>query len=140
MPARRADASNAAVRNNAGRKRRATAEDIAIGQKLRALRLDRGLSQGALAGEIGVTFQQLQKYEKGANRVSAGRLMRIAAALHVPVTAFYGAAQSRASDRGLPYLNSAGAVRLVRAYAQIAQRGPKYALLALARALADKQG
>src|SRR3954468_24570511 len=97
-------------------KRRATADDIAIGQKLRALRLDRGLSQGDLAGEIGVTFQQLQRYEKGANRVSAGRLVRIAAALHVPVTAFYGAAQARASDRALPYLNSAGAVRLVRAY------------------------
>src|SRR5436305_7879555 len=118
------------------RKRRATPDDVAIGQKLRALRLDKGLSQGALAGEIGVTFQQLQKYEKGANRVSAGRLMRIAAALHVPVTAFYGGSQARASDRALPYLNSAGAVRLVRAYAQIAQRGPKYALVTVAKALA----
>jgi len=117
-------------------KRRATAEDVAIGQKLRALRLDRGLSQGALAGEIGVTFQQLQKYEKGANRVSAGRLLRIAAALHVPVTALYGAATRRKSDRGLPYLNSAGAVRLVRAYAVIPARGPKAALVALAEVLA----
>src|SRR5256885_14958829 len=71
-------------------KRRAPAEDVAIGQKLRALRLDRGMSQSDLSNLIGVTFQQLQKYEKGANRVSAGRLMRIAAALHVPVTAFYG--------------------------------------------------
>src|SRR5437763_13245767 len=136
MPARRPPANGSA----AGPKRRATPEDVAIGQKLRALRLDRGLSQGALAGEIGVTFQQLQKYEKGANRVSAGRLMRIAAALHVPVTAFYGAAAARTSDRALPYLNSAGAVRLVRAYAEIAERGPKYALVTLARALADKQG
>src|SRR5437764_9567366 len=118
------------------RKRRATAEDVAIGQKLRALRLDRGLSQGALAGEIGVTFQQLQKYEKGVNRVSAGRLARIAAALGIPVTAFYGAAQARASDRGFAYLNSAGAVRLVRAYAGIPQRGWKYALVVLAEALA----
>src|SRR5947209_12546094 len=117
-------------------KRRATAEDVAIGQKLRALRVDRGLSQGELAGEIGVTFQQLQKYEKGANRVSAGRLMRIAAALHVPVTAFYGGSQAHASDRGLPYLQSAGAVRLVRAYAEIAQRQRKYALVTLAEALA----
>src|SRR4051812_27936522 len=117
-------------------KRRATAEDVAIGQKLRALRLDQGLSQGDLAGEIGVTFQQLQKYEKGANRVSAGRLMRIAAALHVPVTAFYGGSQARASDRGFECLRSAGAVRLVRAYAGIAERAPKAALVALAEALA----
>src|SRR5947209_9943440 len=136
MPARRPPADGTV----ASRKRRATPEDVAIGHKLRALRLDKGLSQGALAGEIGVTFQQLQKYEKGANRVSAGRLVRIAAALHVPVTAFYGGSQARASDRALPYLKSAGAVRLVRAYAEIAERGPKYALVVLAKALADKQG
>src|SRR3954470_8059153 len=119
------------------RRRRATVEDVAIGQKLRALRLDKGLSQGALAGEIGVTFQQLQKYEKGANRVSAGRLMRIAAALHVPVTAFYGGGQERAGDHRFAYLNTASAVRLVRAYADIAERAPKYALVTLAKALAD---
>ena len=87
----------------------------------------------------GVTFQQLQKYEKGANRVSAGRLVRIAAALGIPVTAFYDAAARRKTDRALPYLNSAGAVRLVRAYAEIAERGPKYALVTLAKALAVKQ-
>jgi transcriptional regulator with XRE-family HTH domain len=118
-------------------KRRATAEDVAIGQKLRALRLDGGLSQSELGQRIGVTFQQLQKYEKGVNRVSAGRLARIAAALGVPVTAFYGASARRRHDRGLPYLQSAGAVRLVRAYADIAQRGPRAALVALAEALAS---
>jgi transcriptional regulator with XRE-family HTH domain len=102
---------------------------------VRALRLDRGLSQGALAAQVGVTFQQLQKYESGANRISAGRLARVAAALKVRVTAFY-AGGARESDRGLPYLNSAGAVRLVRAYAEIAERGRKAALLAVAEALA----
>src|SRR5437763_3037108 len=116
-------------------KRRATAEDIAIGVKLRALRLDRGLSQGDLASEIGVTFQQLQKYEKGVNRISAGRLVRVAAALKVQVTAFYNAAGARESDRGFAYLRSAGAVRLVRAYAGIAERAPKAALRTLAEAL-----
>jgi transcriptional regulator with XRE-family HTH domain len=116
-------------------KRRATADDVVIGQKLRALRLDRGLSQGALAGQVGVTFQQLQKYEKGANRISAGRLARIAAALGVPVTAFYGIGPT-GRDRGLAYLRTAGAVRLVRAYAEIAERAPKYALVTLAKALA----
>jgi len=84
----------------------------------------------------GVTFQQLQKYENGANRISAGRLARVAAALKVPVTAFYGAVARRRQDRGLPYLQSAGAVRLVRAYEEIAERGRKAALLAVAEALA----
>jgi transcriptional regulator with XRE-family HTH domain len=114
----------------------ATAEDVLIGQKLRALRLDRGLSQSDLGAMAGVTFQQLQKYEKGVNRISAGRLARIAAALGVPVTAFYGPAARRKSDRGLPYLNSAGAVRLVRAYAKIPERERKAALVAVVEALA----
>ena len=80
-------------------KRRATADDVAIGEKLRALRLDRGLSQSALAGMAGVSFQQLQKYESGANRISAGRLVRTAAALKVPVTAFYRTAGARKSEQ-----------------------------------------
>jgi transcriptional regulator with XRE-family HTH domain len=120
-------------------KRRATAEDVAIGQKVRALRLDRGLSQGALAEKIGVTFQQLQKYENGLNRISAGRLLRIAAAFGVPVTAFYEAA-TRKDDRTFAHLRSAGAMRLARAYAGIDQRGPKYALVTLAEALARRNG
>ena len=91
-------------------KRRAIAEDVAIGVKPRALRRDRGLSQGDLGRVVGVTFQQLQKYEKGVNRISAGRLARIAVALGVPVTAFYEAAARRKSDQRFAYLNSAGAV------------------------------
>ena len=66
--------------------------------------------------------------------------MRIAAALHVPVTAFYGGSPARAGDRGFEYLRSAGAVRLVRAYAEIAERAPKYALVTLAKALALARG
>jgi len=58
------------------RKRRAGAEDIEIGQKIRALRLERGLSQSGLAEGIGLTFQQVQKYEKGTNRVSAAGCRR----------------------------------------------------------------
>ena len=107
--------------------------------KLRALRLDRGLSQGDLGYLVGVTFQQLQKYEKGVNRISAGRLVRVAAALRVPVTAFYDAAARRKTERGLPYLNSAGALRIVRAYAGIAERAPKAALRTLAEALAGER-
>ena len=120
-------------------KRRATAEDVAIGQKVRALRFDRGLSQDALAEKIGVTFQQLQKYENGVNRVSAGRLFRIAAALNVPVTAFYDAT-ARKGDDIFTYVRSGGAARLARAYGGIGERGPKAALVALAEALARGKG
>jgi transcriptional regulator with XRE-family HTH domain len=123
------------MKTNGPAKRRATAEDVAIGQKVRALRLDRGMPQSDLGKLAGVTFQQLKKYEKGANRISAGRLSVIAAALHVPVTAFYEAA-ARRGDQSFAYLRSKGAVRLVRAYAVIAEHGPKTALVAIAEALA----
>src|ERR1044072_6804515 len=72
--------------SNPGRKRRAGAEDVEIGRKIRALRLQRGVSQSGLAQGIALTLQQVQKCEKGANRVSAGRLQRIADLLDVPVT------------------------------------------------------
>lgn len=121
-------------------KRRATAEDVAIGQKLRALRLDRGLSQGALAARIGFTFQQLQKYERGVNRISAGRLSLLAAALRVPVTAFYGAIAGREREPGFAYLRAKGALRIMHAYAGIAERGSRAALVALAEALARGRG
>ena len=52
--------------------------DIAVGARIRLLRKVRGLSQQALAEAAGVTFQQIQKYERGANRVSASMLSRIA--------------------------------------------------------------
>src|SRR5213593_4711816 len=81
------------------KKRRAGAEDLEIGRKIRALRLERGLSQSGLADGIGLTFQQVQKYEKGTNRVSAGRLQRIAEVLNSPVMFFYGGMGAQAKKR-----------------------------------------
>ena len=86
-------------REGGTRKRRAGAEDVEIGRKIRALRLERGLSQSGLADGIGLTFQQVQKYEKGTNRVSAGRLQKIADMLDTPVTFFYGGMGARAKKR-----------------------------------------
>ena len=63
--------------------------DIAIGKRLRRRRIQLGLSQHDVASVAGVRFQQIQKYECGANRVSAARLYRIAGALEVPVTYFF---------------------------------------------------
>lgn len=62
--------------------------DLEIGERIRASRLERNVSQQDLAGQLGITFQQLQKYESGANRVSASRLSDIATALGVAITEF----------------------------------------------------
>jgi len=131
------------VTDASGRQRRAGVEDIEIGRKIRTLRLERGLSQSRLADGIGLSFQQLQKYESGANRVSAGRLQRIAALLGVPVTVFYGVTSLRAKkneerDDAFVYLQARGAVRVARAYAGISSRATKNALLTVVEALRDK--
>ncbi len=64
-------------------------KDNIIGKKLRQLRNMRGISQSILATESGITFQQIQKYEKGVNRISAGRLHDFAKILNVDVDIFY---------------------------------------------------
>lgn len=63
--------------------------DRAVGQRVRQLRVERGLGQEALAAEIGVTYQQLHKYEKGINRIAASRLYAIAQALGASIDAFF---------------------------------------------------
>ncbi|MEL6956163.1 MAG: helix-turn-helix transcriptional regulator, partial [Pseudomonadota bacterium] len=63
--------------------------DRRIGFRVRALRREANLSLEALADQLGLSFQQLQKYEKGVNRISAGLLDTIANILNVPVSTFY---------------------------------------------------
>jgi transcriptional regulator with XRE-family HTH domain len=63
--------------------------DRSVGRRVRILRVSRGLSQSALASQLGLTFQQLQKYEKGTNRISASKLHDIARILGVEVASFF---------------------------------------------------
>jgi len=70
---------------NASRKPRHSPLDAALGERIRGRRRDLGLSQSALAGRLGITFQQVQKYENGANRVSASMLIKLSEALGMPV-------------------------------------------------------
>lgn len=63
------------------RPKRADHIDRVVGQRVRARRIEHGLSQSALAEAGGISFQQIQKYEKGSNRISVGRLVQIASAL-----------------------------------------------------------
>ena len=69
--------------------RRPDRTDVAVGLRIRAFRKDANLSQTELADQVGVTFQQVQKYENGTNRIGSGRLFNIARALDVPITAFF---------------------------------------------------
>ena len=70
-------------------RKRERAVDAYIGARVRLRRLMLGMSQENLSGKLGVTFQQVQKYEKGLNRISASRLFELAQALAVPVGYFY---------------------------------------------------
>src|SRR6516164_965266 len=68
------------------------ARDVDVGRRIRAQRLVCRMSQTELANSLGVTFQQVQKYEKGVNRVGAGRLAKIADTLRVPISFFFDGA------------------------------------------------
>ncbi len=76
--------------------------DLHLGKRLRSRRRILGLTQQQLAGACGVRFQQIQKYECGANRISAARLWRISEALQVPVGYFYdGLEQPRTKQHSM---------------------------------------
>lgn len=97
---------------------RAHAIDVHVGARLRQLRLLLGLSQEALSVEIGRTFQQLQKYENGSNRISAGVLQILANLLQVQVAYFFdGLGQPEAAR--LPNLGDRQTLELVRNFYQI---------------------
>ena len=121
-------------------KRRTDAYDIAIGRRVRAHRLACNWSQTRLASELGITYQQLQKYETGTNRIGAGRLQRIAEVFGVPLKALFAAETADASRRTetLAFLNSAGATRLLRAYAAIRKPRMRYALIEMAEEIARR--
>jgi transcriptional regulator with XRE-family HTH domain len=101
--------------------RRRDAVDMLVGCNVRTLRQDRGMSQTELARKIGVTFQQVQKYENGTNRVGSGRLFKIASILNVPITAFFeGATQvaneNNCSSSPVALLAEPYALRLLQAF------------------------
>src|SRR6201996_4336485 len=121
--------------------KRAGPIDAVVGRTIRALRLSKGISQGALGRRLGVSFQQVQKYENGTNRVGAGRLAQIALALDVPMGALLQGVQTikrkaRPDDDPLALLSSSQAMRLARAFSKIADGRVRVALVGLAEGLA----
>lgn len=101
--------------------RSAGAEDEALGQRIRMRRVEIDMSQTDLAAKLGVSFQQVQKYEKGVNRVGASRLQQIATALGVPVTFFFvdNGAKVQTEVDSLIFTEPRHSLRLLRAYAGI---------------------
>jgi transcriptional regulator with XRE-family HTH domain len=113
---------------------RAQDVDRHIGARMRARRILLGLTQQQMAELIGVTYQQAHKYEKGINRVAAGRLYQIAQALGVEVGYFYEGLQT--ADRVVPSPQQRMLLDLARNYLNIADPEHQKAIVALARALA----
>lgn len=110
--------------------------DLAVGQRIRLRRRQLGLSQSALADALGVSFQQVQKYERGANRVSASRLVDIAAALNVaPIALLGGDAAEQTPNPILAFAGTPHGEALIAAAADL----PAHAVRSLA-AIAEAIG
>ena len=116
--------------------------DLHLGKRLRRRRRLLGLTQQQLAGAVGVRFQQIQKYECGANRISAARLWQLSEALEVPIGYFYDGLSDHPraeplAERGEgsgEVLARKETLDLIRAYYQLGER-PRRRLLDLAKSL-----
>lgn len=110
--------------------------DIHVGKRIRHIRWMVGMTQQQLAEKVGIKFQQIQKYETGANRVSASRLWGIAEALCVSVPFFFEGLDNILNIETLEAMRSKEAIELVRAYYAIPEL-QRRRLLELARVLAE---
>jgi transcriptional regulator with XRE-family HTH domain len=119
--------------------KRAQKIDRVIGRNIRIHRLVKKMSQTGLGGHLGVSFQQVQKYENGTNRVGSGRLYQIAAILDVHVSALFkgGERAEKAHDSGLlDLLAEPQSVRLIRAFSKITDNAVRRSLVQLAEKFA----
>jgi transcriptional regulator with XRE-family HTH domain len=114
-----------------------TAVDLHVGQQLRARRKTLGLSQELLATRVGVTFQQMQKYEKGTNRISASRLFDIAQALSVPVSYFFEGLTTHDTDPDDVIAVNSDEIALLTAF-RAARQETRNHLIALAEASGEQ--
>lgn len=117
--------------------------DVQVGGRIRTRRLLIGMNQETLAGRLGLTFQQVQKYEGGANRVSASRLSQIAEILGVTIDYFFSelAGDDAASPArtGREQMQRPEAIDLIRAYYAIADPQVRQQFLDMIKAVAQSQ-
>jgi transcriptional regulator with XRE-family HTH domain len=120
--------------------------DTEVGRRIRQRRAMLGLSQSKLADELGVTFQQVQKYEKGTNRVGSSRLQNIARFLDVPISYFFEdmedlepRAENDACETMGKFVISAEGLDLNRAFLAIKNEKVRRKFVAMVKALAHEQ-
>lgn len=117
--------------------KRAERVDVLVGHRVRAYRLSAGMSQSTLGRQVGVTFQQIQKYEQGTNRIGGSRLKKIAIALGVEIGALF--AEPESDQPGQDPLTAIAslphAARLLRAFAGIPDNELRLSLVKLAEGL-----
>ena len=119
--------------------------DKHVGARVRARRMMLGMSQGKLGDALGLTFQQVQKYEKGTNRIGASRLQQIAEILQVPVSWFFEGVPDLKKPKGDPasyvagFLAMADGRALAKAFMRL-PRGPlRRSIVVLAERLAERR-
>lgn len=128
--------------------------DVHVGSRVRLRRTLLGMTQGKLAKAIGLTFQQVQKYERGANRIGASRLHELSQVLDVPISFFFDDLAAETGDGGgsVSYLQESPqtsfegdpmakreTLQLVRAYYQIKSPSLRKRILDLTRSLAEDE-
>lgn len=127
--------------------------DAHVGSRVRLRRMLLGMSQERLGESMGLTFQQVQKYEKGVNRIGASRLFQISKILDVPVQFFFeeaphigdsgparGMAEAESEAFILEFLNSREGLELNRAFVKIADPKVRKSVVDLVRALSASSG
>jgi transcriptional regulator with XRE-family HTH domain len=133
--------------------RRANPIDKHVGERVRMRRMLLGMSQEKLGEQLGLTFQQVQKYEKGVNRIGASRLFDLAQVLGVPIQFFYEAMPSSVSGQmaapgladksGEPYvadfLSSRDSVELNKAFARITDPRIRRSIVDMVRSIAGEE-
>lgn len=114
--------------------------DIEVGERVRLLRKERGISQSELGESIRVSFQQIQKYERGSNRISISMLSRIASTLETTVADLIGEQGDGRSAFGdlAGLMNEPGALDLLRGYAALPRGAQRRAIVDLVTALAPE--
>jgi transcriptional regulator with XRE-family HTH domain len=114
------------------------AVDLVVGNNIRVQRLAKKMSQEKLAASLGLSFQQVQKYEKGANRVGGSRMVQIAEILKVPITALFAGTNTAKLGAGNAVqllVAKPGALRLLNAYSKISKASTRQLVVKLAEQL-----
>ena len=125
--------------------------DIHVGSRVRLRRMMLGMSQEKLGEQLGITFQQIQKYEKGTNRIGASRLQHIARVLSVPISFFFedapetptggttGIAEPSSTNYVVDFLSSSEGIQLNKAFVRIKDAHQRRRVIDLVRAMAGDE-